>query len=174
MSDGPGEAPAVVTLVDVDEGTLARMVEAAVAGAAAADVTPPLTPGDQWTPERVDWLREFHRDRRDGLDGPAGEATWAIVAGDRVVGSVRLRHTEVPLILETGIWLTRPARGRGAGTAAMAEVVGRAGASGARILRADTTAGNVGALGILRRLGFELTPGEDGAGVAAHLTLGGS
>ena len=62
-------------LVAVDETVLHELVRTAVTDAAPDEVTPPLTPGPTWSPERIDWLRRYHRDRRAGLDGPLGEAT---------------------------------------------------------------------------------------------------
>lgn len=44
----------------------------------------------------------------------------------------------------------------------MISVVERAEALGFRGVRADTTAGNAAAVGILRALGFDLTPNADG------------
>lgn len=102
-----------MALVEVDEPTLERLVDAATGDAAADEVTAPVTAGDEWSAPRIAWLRDFHRDRRGGLGGPAAEATWAVVAGDEIVGSVRLKQTAVAGILEVGIWLTtrgRPSR----------------------------------------------------------------
>ncbi|MHB8449967.1 MAG: GNAT family N-acetyltransferase, partial [Mycobacteriales bacterium] len=107
------------------------------------------------------WLRAFHRDRRSGLDGPASEATWAVLLDERVVGSVRLKRTDEQGVLEAGAWLVRGARGRGVGTAALAAVLRQASVVGATAVRADTTAYNTAALGALRRLGFHLIPGDD-------------
>jgi hypothetical protein len=59
------------------------------------------------SPARIAWWKDFHRNRRNGLSGSVGETTWAILASNQVVGSVRLKRTAVPEILETGIWLTR-------------------------------------------------------------------
>ncbi len=81
-------------LVAVDELVLEHLVRAATTDAAPDDVTPPLTDGTDWTATRVKWLQDFHRDRRDGLAGPAGEATWGVVAAEQVVGSVRLKRTD--------------------------------------------------------------------------------
>ena len=127
---------------------------------------PPLT-GGTWTPERIEWLRRLRRDCRAGLDGPAGQATWAVTEGGHVVGAVRLGRTDEDGVLETGIWLTRGTRGRGVGQAAIAAVLDKATALGADAVRADTTSGNAAALSVLRRLGFELSPAEDGQGVRA-------
>ncbi|MEJ7703356.1 MAG: hypothetical protein WKF47_06720 [Geodermatophilaceae bacterium] len=102
-----------VTLVDVDEPTLDRLVDAAIIDAAADEVTASVTTGPEWSPARIAWLRELHRSCRQGLNGPAGQATWAILAEDQIVGAVRLKRTVVPGILETGIWVTRRARGQG-------------------------------------------------------------
>jgi RimJ/RimL family protein N-acetyltransferase len=168
---GAVDDPAV-TLVDVDELTLDRLVNAAITDAEADEVTPPATTGDQWTPARIAWLKDFHRTRRNGLSGPVGETTWAILAGDQVVGSVRLKRTAVSEILETGIWLTRRTRGQGVGRLAMVGVQQTAATLGAQGVRAETTTGNRAALRVLRSLGFDLVASKDGAGVAALLMFG--
>ncbi|MGX5358201.1 GNAT family N-acetyltransferase [Kocuria sp. KH4] len=134
-------------------------------------MTPPLTAGRAWTSERVAWLRNFHRVRRAGLAGPSGEATWAVVVGELVVGSVRLKHTDEPGVLEMGIWLTRGARGRGVGRAATAAALRQADSLGVSAVRAETTVSNGGALAVLRRFGFALTPADDGQNVRALLLL---
>ena len=154
MTSGPRLRP-------VDDANLAELVQAALGDAAPDEVTPPLTAGNVWTPERVEWLTRFHVDRRAGLDGPAGEATWAVEVDGGVVGAVRLKRTAEPGVLETGIWLTRRARGRGVGRRALAAVLEEAAAGGAAAVRADTARGNGPALAALRDLGFVCT---DGAG----------
>lgn len=146
-----------VRLVALEEAVLEALVQAATTDAAADEVTPRLSDGVGWTADRVAWLRAFHRDRRPGLGGPHGEATWAVVVDEQVVGSVRLARTEEPDVLETGIWLTRSVRGRGVGTAALAAVLAEARTLGVGAVRAVTTATNAAALASLRRLGFTLT-----------------
>ncbi|HET6876050.1 MAG TPA: GNAT family N-acetyltransferase [Jatrophihabitans sp.] len=150
-----------IALVDVDEDVLAEMVDVATSDAAPDEVTAPLDDGTAWTQPRIDWLRALHRDRRPGLAGPLGEATWAIVVDGRVAGAIRLKRTSEPGVLETGMWLARGARGRGVAAAALRNVLERAAATGARAVRADTTAGNAAALAVLSRLGFQLTHGAD-------------
>jgi len=159
----------VVTLADVNEPTLERLVDAAVTDASANDVTPPVTAGDGWSAGRIAWLKAFHRARRGGLLGPEHEATWAVVHRGDVLGSVRLKQSAVPDVLETGIWLTRQRRGQGVGRLAMIAVLEAAAASGVRGVRADTTVGNTAALSLLRSLGFDRMPNEDGVGVEALL-----
>ena len=144
-------------------------MQAAVSDASADEVTPPLSAGAKWTPARVAWLERFHRDRRAGFGGAAAEATWAVVVGNAVVGSVRLKCTNEQGVLETGVWVTRSSRGRG--VAAMAAVLRKAAVSGAQGVRADTTTGNTSALGVLRRLGFDLEV-TDGDCVGALLLFG--
>jgi hypothetical protein len=97
------EDPLPVALIAVDEVVLEQLVQAAVSDASADEVTPPLTAGAEWTPARVEWLERFHRDRRAGLSGPAAEATWAVVVGNTVVGSVRLKCTVEQGVMETGV-----------------------------------------------------------------------
>lgn len=117
------DEPAPVVLINVDETVLDELVRVATTDASADEVTPPLTEGDSWTEVRVSWFREYHRDCRAGLDGPKKESTWAVVASDGVIGSVRLKRTETVGVLETGIWLARRVRGQGIGTAAAAAVM---------------------------------------------------
>jgi hypothetical protein len=99
-----------IELVPVEVDALARLVAAAISDAAPDEVTAPMA-GDHWGPERIEWLNRFHRDRRPGLDGPLGEATWAVSLDGSVVGAVRLERTAERAVLETGIWLTRSAGG---------------------------------------------------------------
>lgn len=133
-----------MTLLPVDGLVLERLVAAGTSDAAAGDVTPALTPGDAWTPQRVAWLRAFHLDRRGGFSGAAGEATWAVVVEGEVVGAVRLARVAKQDVLETGVWLTRQARGCGVGRTAVAAVVEQAAALGAVSVRAETTTSNAG------------------------------
>ena len=146
-------APSGVELLDVDETVLSRLVGAALQDAEPDEVTPPMA-GARWGPERIEWLRRLHRDRRLGLEGPLGEATWAVAVDGEVVGGVRLKKTAEPGVLETGIWLTRPARGKGVARTAIALVLERARAHGARAVRADTSPENASAIYVLQRLGF--------------------
>ena len=62
-------------------------------------------------------------------------------------------------VLETGIWLARSFRGRGVGREALRLVKDRAASAGAAVLVADTTAGNVSALALLKSAGAELVTG---------------
>jgi RimJ/RimL family protein N-acetyltransferase len=161
--------PPGVELLPIDEDVLARLVDAAMSDAAPDEVTPPLTPGDDWSPERLEWMRALHRRARAGLDGPDGQVTWAVSLGGSVVGAVRLRRTAEPAVLETGIWLTRSVRGHGTGRIAIASVLERARELGAREVRADTSRDNAPALYVLQRLGFRTT--ATGARVTAVRTL---
>lgn len=159
-----GEA---VTFARVGDDCLDALVAAAVADAAPDDVTPPLTGGDGWTPERIAWLRAYHRERQGGLDEPPFEISWAVRSGERVLGAVRLRRT-APGDADTGIWLVRSVRGAGVGTRAVAFALNRAREhEDLRCVGATTTASNAAAQGLLRRLGFVVSPGD---GDAVHAT----
>jgi RimJ/RimL family protein N-acetyltransferase len=161
----------VVSLVDIDEDVLAEMIDAAVRDCAPDEVTPPFDDGGAWSEPRLDWMRDLHRSRRVGLDGPDREATWAICRDGQVVGAVRLKRTGDGSVLETGIWLTRSARGQGVSVAAMEAVVGKAAECGASAVYAETTLGNVRAQGLLCRLGFALSRGPRPDEVRALLPL---
>lgn len=146
-----------IDLVPVTEAVLSRLVAAALDGADVHEVAPRSAPGERWSPERVERLRAFHRERRAGLDGPAREATWAVVEvagdGDRVIGAAGLRRAGTPGVLEAGLWLTRDARGRGIARDAAEQLLQRAGEAGASRVRAAGCEGT-GALELLRGLGF--------------------
>lgn len=156
----------------IDDALLAELLHVAVLDANADEVTPPVTPGHGWTPQRRDWLVAYHRRCRNGLAGPSGEATWAVVVDDAPVGCVRLKKTAEAGVLETGIWLRRSARGRGIGSQAMTAVLAEARAAGATAVVADTASDNLGARALMRAAGFTLTEsqGMDGR-VGARTTL---
>lgn len=170
----PGADDLVVALVEVDSTVLEKLISSAISDACANEVTAPVTSKDEWSLERVVWLRRFHEERRSGLDGPLGEATWAVTIGSRVVGSARLKRTDVPDVLETGLWLTSSARGHGIGRTAMGQVVSEAKSVGARAVHATTTDTNAAALTVLRRVGFTISTMDESPTVHASFTLGGS
>lgn len=145
-----------LSLVAVDEAVLEQLVAVARGDADADEVTPPVGEAAGWSAERVEWLRAYHRDRRGGLDGPTGEATWAVLLDGAVVGAVRLARVEDGA-LETGIWLRRNARRRGVGVEAVRQVLVLASASGATELLARTTGANSGAQALLRQHGFRIS-----------------
>ena len=149
---------------------LEQLVGAALGDAAAGEVTPPVTPGDEWTAERAEWLRTFHRTRSPDLAGDDAEMTWAVVADGQVVGAIRLKRIGGSRSAEVGLWLTRSVRGRGVGRSAVAAVLENAADRGMTAVRADTTAGNHRALALLAALGFEPTS-VDGDAVIAWRAL---
>lgn len=157
-----------VELIAVDEEVLAALVAVARADADPDDVTPPF--GAEWTPQRIEWLQAFHRDRRAGLAG-GDEETAAIRVDGQVVGATRLhRSAETTGDLEYGVWLAKAVRGRGLSGLILGLVAQRAAQAGASRLIANTTAGNEPALRTLRRAGAELQRGEDD-GVHATISL---
>ncbi|MDT0319512.1 GNAT family N-acetyltransferase [Streptomyces millisiae] len=162
-----------VALRVVDEETLGGLLAAAVADAAPEDVMPPVAGPPGWTSDRREAFLAWHRARgRAGLDGPAREATYAVVHDGAIVGSVRLARAGAPGELETGIWLGRSHRGRGIGTVALRLLRVEARRVGGRVLVADTTADNAPAVAALRRLGATLSRRPDGVAVSARLPLG--
>lgn len=189
-----------VALLDVSEDVLEQLLELGLRDADADEVTPPLGTTAGWNTDRISWFREFHRAAAAGLDGPAGQKTWAISCDGQMAGSVRLRRMDTEpaaadegwaggggwavgaagagpggdagavgaagavaggggWALETGIWLARSFRGRGVGREALRLVKARAASAGAGVLVAETTAGNVGALALLKYAGAELVTG---------------
>ena len=184
MSPSAEPVPAV-ELLDVSEELLEQLLELALRDADADEVTPPLGTTAGWNTDRISWFREFHRAAAAGLDGPAGQKTWAIRCDGQLAGSIRLKRMDPEPAeagggaggggagsgggtgagdggggaLETGIWLARSFRGRGVGREALRLVKARAASAGAAVLVAETTAGNVGALALLKYAGAELVTG---------------
>jgi RimJ/RimL family protein N-acetyltransferase len=105
------------------------------------------------------------------LDGPKGEATWAVMVAGEVVGSVRLKRTAILGVLETGIWLSRRGRGQGIGTAAVSEIVRLATVLGAAAVCADTTSTNVQALAVLKRIGFNVGSADSRGSIQARMEI---
>lgn len=146
-----------VELVDVDETVLSKLVEAATQDAHPNEVTPPLSADEEWTDERVEWLRSFHRDRRGGLSPFAIEASWAVRAEGTIVGGARLRRADRSGSVEAGAWLCRSARGHGIGRGVLTALVDLAARAGAGQICAETSAGNHAAIAVLQQLGFQVT-----------------
>ncbi|GMA39291.1 GNAT family N-acetyltransferase [Mobilicoccus caccae] len=160
-----------VSLVAVQEDVLAKLVAVAVSDACADEVTAPMTPGEAWTAERVAWLEDYHRACRAGLDSPVGEATWAVIHEGAPVGAVRLKRTDEPSTLETGIWLAQNVRGQRLAEAALTLVLARARACGAASVRAETSATNTPARALLDRLGFVSAEPDRNGRVSARCDL---
>lgn len=165
MPESP-HSPAV-TLVDVDELVLEQLLSLAHRDASPDEVAPPLG-GPGWNPERTAWFRNYHRQAAAGLDGQAGEKSWAVFSAGGAAGSVRLKRVasaEVPTA-ETGIWLGRSYRSRGIGSAALKLVLEHARRAGVSRVTARTLAGNLAARQLLASAGCRLTPGDDGTVLA--------
>ncbi|OAE01677.1 GNAT family N-acetyltransferase [Arthrobacter sp. OY3WO11] len=158
-----------VSLVDVDEAVLDRLLALAKRDASPDEVAPPLG-GPGWNPERTAWFFGYHRAAAYGLDGLAGEKTWGILADGSLAGSIRLRRTTsctaepgpAGAVADTGIWLGRSFRSRGVGAAALRLVLEEARRAGLSRITARTLAGNVGAQRILASAGAVLTHDDDG------------
>ncbi|GAB5079185.1 GNAT family N-acetyltransferase [Arthrobacter sp. AD-310] len=152
-----------VSLSDVDETVLEGLLELAKRDASPDEVAPPVG-GPGWDLERTGWFLSYHRAAADGLDGPAGEKSWAVFSGAELAGSVRLKRdtsADVPSA-ETGIWLGRSFRSRGIGAAALRLVLAEARRAGIRRVTARTLAGNDAAQHLLASAGGNLRPDDDG------------
>ncbi len=152
-----------VSLLDVDEEVADRLLELAKQDASPDEVAPPLG-GPGWNLERTGWFFSYHREAAAGLDGPAGEKTWAVVCAGELAGSVRLRRgTDGDATsAETGIWLGRSFRRRGIGGAALELVLAEARRAGLERVTAHTLTGNRSARRLLEEAGAVLTPDSAG------------
>ncbi|MEH1099671.1 GNAT family N-acetyltransferase [Micromonospora sp. CPCC 205561] len=158
-----------VRLEPVDEQNLEPLLSVAAAEAEPGDVMPPVEAPAGWSHARRDAFREFHRASFAGLEGPTGTRMYAILAGGEVVGMIRMTLRDEPGTVESGMWLGRSARGQGIGVAALRELLNEAAAAGMRLVVAETTADNRGAVSVLRKCGAKLR--EDGAKVHAEICL---
>jgi len=152
----------------VDAALTERLLAVAVAGADPGEVMPRVDGPPGWTDAARDAFRAFYEERWPGLDGPLRTVAYVVVDGETIIGMIRLTRKDDER-METGIWLARPARGKGHGGAALRAVADEARRAGARTLVADTTPGNRAALAVLRRGGAALVP--DGDIVYARLEL---
>ncbi|KDN21207.1 GNAT family N-acetyltransferase [Amycolatopsis rifamycinica] len=157
----------MIRLTPLDETALARLLEAAVAGADPLDVMPPVDDPPGWTPARRAAFLAFHR-ARSLAPATAVERTWVIDVDGVAAGAARLEPRGDAV--EAGIWLSRDARGRGIGRQVTALLLAEARESGAARFVASTTAGNHGARALLSGLGADLV--TEGDEVAATLPLG--
>ncbi|HET6708291.1 GNAT family N-acetyltransferase, partial [Amycolatopsis sp.] len=159
----------MTSLIPLDEAALARLLEAAQAGADPLEVMPPVDGPPGWTAARREAFLAFHRARCLN-PATAVERTWLIEVDGVAVGAARLEpHGDA---VEAGIWLTRAARGRGIGKQVTALLLAEARESGAARFIASTTADNHSARALLSGTGAALT--TEGDEVAAELRLGGS
>ncbi|MDN3357492.1 GNAT family N-acetyltransferase [Actinomadura sp. DC4] len=148
-----------VKLRPIDEELLPRLLDVAVAGADPEEVMPTVPGPSGWTPER----------RTAFGDHYSSAPAYAIEANEQIVGATRLTPAEAPGAAEVGIWLARPARGKGHGTEALHLLVEEARSRGVTALIAETTTSNEAAVGALRTLGAKLW--EDPESGAVHATL---
>jgi RimJ/RimL family protein N-acetyltransferase len=159
-----------VQLNELSDEMLSRLVRHALLDSDIHEVMPAGPGPATWTPERVDEFVLFHHSRRGGLDGPAGEVSWAILVDSRAAGVVRLQRVASGS-LEVGMWLTRSTRGRGIGGQVLTSMVSRAATLGANRLVAVTTSTNQAALSALAHIGARMyAPTADGR-VRAEIDL---
>ncbi|MEU4641199.1 GNAT family N-acetyltransferase [Micromonospora sp. NPDC023814] len=149
-----------VRLEPVDERNLEPLLSVAAAEAEPGDVMPPVEAPAGWSHARREAFREFHRASFAGLSGPTGTQMYAILAGGEVVGMIRMSRRGEPGAVETGMWLGRSARGQGIGPAALRELLNEAAAAGMRLVVAETTVDNHGALSVLSKCGAKLREGD--------------
>lgn len=155
--DGPARQKSWAISCD---GQLAGSIRLMRAGAEAAGSASAVRPVDG---EAVAAPEEAAR------GGSAGGAAAAaeVAGGGSAGGSLRAAGAAVTAadggaggaVLETGIWLARSFRGRGVGREALRLVKALAASGGAAALVAETTAGNVAALALLKSAGAELVTG---------------
>jgi RimJ/RimL family protein N-acetyltransferase len=163
-------AEQTVKLTDIDEPVLALLLEVAVSDADPGEVMPPVGGVSVgWTTDRREAFRAFHRARRRGSTTGA-EETFAVWYGSQVAGSARL-EAKPNGEFEIGLWLAASQRGRGTGQAALRALLPLARDKGASVLVANTTSGNVTALGVLARAGFAVGDPHEGGIVFARYEM---
>ncbi len=157
----------MIALTPLDEPALARLLDAAVAGADPLEVMPPVSGPPGWTAARRSAFLAFHR-RRSLNPATAVERTWVVDVAGTAAGAARLeRHGDA---VEAGIWLGRDTRGRGVGRAVTRLLLAEARTCGAARFVATTTAGNAGARALLGSLAAALTTHGDEVHAELRLT----
>ncbi|MEV0355918.1 GNAT family N-acetyltransferase [Nocardia sp. NPDC050697] len=135
-----------IALRPLTEENLPALLAAAIAGADPLEVMAPVPGPGGWTAERRAAFLAFHRAR--GLAAEPVERTFVVLLRAAVVGAARLQPTGAGE-LETGIWLSRDARGRGVGRAVVALLRAEAVRAGAHRMIATTTPENAAARGLM-------------------------
>ncbi|HEX5565621.1 MAG TPA: GNAT family N-acetyltransferase [Streptomyces sp.] len=192
-------SPFSAALRPLDEELLGALLTTAVAHAAPREVMPPAEDLDEdgaggggaggdtgpagWTAAHREAFLRFHRSHSpctgsaEAPHGRGGETTYAVVVreagrpGETVAGAARLAPCREPGGVEAGLWLGRPYRGRGVGTAVLAQLLDMARAGGAARLSAVTSAANTAARRLLTAAGADLVLQDDGT-VTARVPLG--
>ncbi|HEY2061959.1 GNAT family N-acetyltransferase [Amycolatopsis sp. NBC_01480] len=159
-----------IVLTPLDEPSLARLLEAAVADADPHEVMPPVEGPPGWTPERREAFLAFHR-RRSLDPDTAIETTWLIEVDGRAAGAARLQpvHGGSAVEVEAGVWLGRSCRGRGIGKRVAEVLLEAARDGGAARFIASTTVDNAAARRLLSGTGADLD--VHGGEVDARLEL---
>jgi len=152
-----------------DEAGLRALLAVAVADATPEETMPPVEGPPGWTPDKERAFLEFFRPMVSSDD----TVIFAVRVGADMAGFMRLKH--MPELsadentAETGMWLGRSHRGRGVGAAAFEALLGEAARRGYARVVADTTPGNVAALGVLRHGGARTR--AEGGKVYAEITI---
>lgn len=155
-----------VRLRELDERSLAELLETAVAEADPLEVMPLVEGPPGWTEQRRQAFLRFHRERSIATRTPV-ETTYVIELDGQVVGAARLEPAGTAV--EAGIWIGRSWRGGGVGRMVSAELLAAARRTSAVRFIATTTTGNLAARSLLTGIGAKLS--VHGLEVTAELTL---
>lgn len=155
-----------VKLRPLDENLLPRLLNVAVSGTDPREVMPGVPGPPRWTSERRAAFTEHHTS--------APDTSYAILAGDEIIGGARLTPAEAPGAAEVGIWLTRVARGESHSVEALHLLVEEARSHGFSALIVETDAADLAAVGALRTLGAKLWEDRESGAVHATLRVGDS
>lgn len=143
-----------VRLKLLEEETLARLLEVAVADADPKEVMPPVDGPAGWTASRKQAFMDFFRPMLPDA------SLYAITVDGEIAGFMRMKRL-ADNTAETGMWLGRSWRGKGIGAAALDLLLAEAARVGLAKVVADTVPGNSAALGTLRRGGAQLETAGD-------------
>ncbi len=133
------------------------------------ETMPPMVGAPGWTPMRQAAFLGFFEPMLAGLEGPKRTIIYGIKIDGLLAGFIRMKLTDRAGVVETGLWIGRTWRGLGAGTAALRELVKEAARLRMHTVIADTTAGNMAAIGALRRIGATLREGDK---IYAEISIG--
>lgn len=158
-----------IQLFRLDRQSLRELLTMAVEETDPDETMPPMVGAPGWTPMRQAAFLGFFEPMLAGFQGPKQTVIYGVKVDGLVAGFIRMKLTDRPGVVETGMWIGRTWRGLGAGTAALTELVKEAARQGMHAVIADTTPENKAALGALRKLGATIHEGDK---IYAEISIG--
>src|SRR5687768_1293004 len=128
-----------IQLFRLEQQSLRELLAMAIDETDPDETMPPMFGAPGWTPMRQAAFLAFFEPMLAGFQGPKQTVIYGIRIDGLVSGFIRMKLTDRPGVVETGMWLGRTWRGLGAGTAALSALIQEAARHGMHTVIADTT-----------------------------------